>query len=76
MCLKRGEVYENPVTGERAVVRVGAAETKGARLEVDPLTHAVDLLRNGAVLAVIIHRPCRGRSSAAATASPCSWYKI
>ena len=26
--LKRGEVYENPVTGERAVVRVGTAEEK------------------------------------------------
>jgi len=33
--LKRGEVYENPVTGERAVVRVGTAETQGARLVVD-----------------------------------------
>lgn len=29
--LERGEVYETPVTGERAVVRVGAAETGGAR---------------------------------------------
>jgi quercetin dioxygenase-like cupin family protein len=35
LVLKRGEVYENPVTGERAVVRVGTAETKGARLVVD-----------------------------------------
>lgn len=33
--LKRGEVYENPVTGERAVVRVGTVETKGARLVVN-----------------------------------------
>lgn len=33
--LKRGEVYENAVTGERAVVRVGTAETKGAQLVVD-----------------------------------------
>jgi hypothetical protein len=33
--LKRGEVYENPVTGERAAVRVGTAETNGARLVVD-----------------------------------------
>lgn len=32
---KRGEVYENPVTGERAVVRVGTAETNGARLVAD-----------------------------------------
>jgi quercetin dioxygenase-like cupin family protein len=33
--LKRGEVYENPVTGERAVVRVGTDETAGTRLVVD-----------------------------------------
>jgi quercetin dioxygenase-like cupin family protein len=32
---RRGEVYENPVTGERAVVRVGTDETRGERLEVD-----------------------------------------
>src|SRR5262245_12751367 len=37
--LKRGEVYENPVTGERAVVRVGTAETQGARLVVDLHLH-------------------------------------
>jgi quercetin dioxygenase-like cupin family protein len=33
--LKKGEVYENPVTGERAVVRVGTDETAGERLVVD-----------------------------------------
>lgn len=33
--LKRGEVYENPVTGERAVIRVGTHETGGERLVVD-----------------------------------------
>jgi quercetin dioxygenase-like cupin family protein len=33
--LRRGEVYENPMTGERAVVRVGTDETAGARLVVD-----------------------------------------
>lgn len=32
---RRGEVYENPVTGERAVVRVGTDETRGERLVVD-----------------------------------------
>ena len=32
---KRGEVYENPVTGERAVIRVGTDENAGARLVVD-----------------------------------------
>jgi quercetin dioxygenase-like cupin family protein len=30
-----GDVYENPVTGERAVVRVGTAETAGKLLVVD-----------------------------------------
>jgi quercetin dioxygenase-like cupin family protein len=33
--LKQGEVYENPVTGERAVVRVGTDQTSGERLVVD-----------------------------------------
>jgi quercetin dioxygenase-like cupin family protein len=33
--VKRGEVYLNPVTGERVVVRLGTAETNGARLVVD-----------------------------------------
>jgi quercetin dioxygenase-like cupin family protein len=32
---KRGEVYENPVTGERAVICVGSAESGGLRLVVD-----------------------------------------
>jgi hypothetical protein len=30
--LKAGEVYENPVTGERAVIRIGAETTRGERL--------------------------------------------
>jgi quercetin dioxygenase-like cupin family protein len=33
--LKKGEVYENPITGERAVVRVGTDQTAGERLVVD-----------------------------------------
>jgi len=33
--LRRGEVYENPVTGERAVIRIGTGETDGERLVVD-----------------------------------------
>lgn len=33
--LRRGEVYENPATGERAVVRLGTDESAGARLVVD-----------------------------------------
>ncbi len=33
--LKRGEVYENPVIGERVVIRVGTYETGGERLVVD-----------------------------------------
>lgn len=32
---KTGEVYENPVTGERAVVRLGTEESDGGRLVVD-----------------------------------------
>jgi quercetin dioxygenase-like cupin family protein len=32
---KAGDVYENPVTGERAVVRVGAEESGGEHLVVD-----------------------------------------
>lgn len=32
---KSGEVYENPVTGERAVVRLGTEESDGGRLVVD-----------------------------------------
>ena len=33
--LKAGEVYENPVTGERAVIRIGTDTTGGERLVVD-----------------------------------------
>jgi quercetin dioxygenase-like cupin family protein len=32
---KRGEVYDNPVTGERVVVRLGTQETGGERLVID-----------------------------------------
>ena len=32
---KAGEVYENPVTGERAVLRIGTGTTGGERLVVD-----------------------------------------
>ena len=32
---KAGEVYENPVTGERVVVRSGTEETDGSHLVVD-----------------------------------------
>jgi mannose-6-phosphate isomerase-like protein (cupin superfamily) len=32
---KAGEVYENPVTGERVVVRVGTEDSGGGRLVVD-----------------------------------------
>ena len=33
--LKRGEVYENPVTGERSIIRIGTAETNGEHLISD-----------------------------------------
>src|SRR5215468_5937017 len=32
---KAGDVYENPVTGERAVVRIGTEQTGGELLVVD-----------------------------------------
>jgi quercetin dioxygenase-like cupin family protein len=32
---KRGEVYDNPVTGERVVIRLGTQETGGERLLAD-----------------------------------------
>ena len=32
---KRGEVYDNPVTGERVVIRLGTQETGGERLVAD-----------------------------------------
>jgi quercetin dioxygenase-like cupin family protein len=32
---RRGDVFENPVTGERAVVRIGTADTNENRLVVD-----------------------------------------
>ena len=33
--VRAGEVYENPATGERAVIRVGTAESEGELLVVD-----------------------------------------
>jgi mannose-6-phosphate isomerase-like protein (cupin superfamily) len=33
--LKRGDVFDNPVTGERATIRLGTRETRGDRLVVD-----------------------------------------
>lgn len=33
--LRRGEIYDNPVTGVRAIVRVGTDETDGERLVID-----------------------------------------
>lgn len=33
--LKAPEVYENPATGERAVIRIGTGTTGGERLVVD-----------------------------------------
>ena len=33
--LKAGEVYLNPVTGERAVIRIGTDTTGGERLVID-----------------------------------------
>jgi quercetin dioxygenase-like cupin family protein len=36
--LKQGEVYENPATGIKAIIRVGTYETNGERLVVDLYT--------------------------------------
>jgi quercetin dioxygenase-like cupin family protein len=36
--LRRGEIYDNPVTGVRAIVRVGTDETNGERLVIDMQT--------------------------------------
>jgi mannose-6-phosphate isomerase-like protein (cupin superfamily) len=33
--LKRGDVFDNPITGERATIRLGTRETRGDRLVVD-----------------------------------------
>lgn len=33
--LRRGEIYDNPVTGQRAIIRVGTEETDGERLVID-----------------------------------------
>ena len=32
---KWGDVFQNPITGERATIRLGTCETKGERLVVD-----------------------------------------
>ena len=32
---RRGDVFDNPVTGERATIRLGTRETNGQRLIVD-----------------------------------------
>ena len=32
---KRGDVFDNPITGERATIRLGTRETRGDRLVVD-----------------------------------------
>ncbi|MFP5288412.1 MAG: cupin domain-containing protein, partial [Thermoanaerobaculia bacterium] len=47
---KRGEVYDNPVTGERVVVRLGTQETGGERLLAD-----IYLRPGGAVAGEHIH---------------------
>jgi quercetin dioxygenase-like cupin family protein len=48
--LKAGEVYENPVTGERAVIRIGTDSTNGERLVVD-----TSVRPGGAVMGEHIH---------------------
>ena len=49
---KRGEVYDNPVAGERVVIRLGNQETGGERLIADiyvrPGGAVAALARNGA----------------------------
>ena len=47
---KRGEVYDNPVTGERVVIRLGTQETGGERLLAD-----IYLRPGGAVAGEHIH---------------------
>jgi len=47
---KRGEVYDNPVAGERVVIRLGTQETGGERLVVD-----IYVRPGGAVAAEHIH---------------------
>jgi quercetin dioxygenase-like cupin family protein len=48
--LRRGEVYENPVTTIRAVIRVGTWETNGERLVAD-----LDVRKCGAGAALHMH---------------------
>ena len=33
--VKRGDVFDNPITGERATIRLGTRETRGERMVVD-----------------------------------------
>jgi len=47
---RRGEVYDNPVTGERVVIRLGTQETGGERLVAD-----VYVRPGGAVVGEHIH---------------------
>ena len=47
---KRGEVYDNPVTGERVVIRLGTQETGGERLVAD-----VYIRPGGAVVGEHVH---------------------
>jgi quercetin dioxygenase-like cupin family protein len=47
---KRGEVYDNPVTGERVVIRLGTQETGGERLVAD-----IYVRPGGAVVGEHIH---------------------
>lgn len=47
---KRGEVYDNPVTGERVIIRLGTQETGGERLVVD-----IHVRPGGAVAVEHIH---------------------
>src|SRR5262245_48494421 len=54
--VKRGEVYENPVTKERTVVRLGTAETDGRKLVSD-----LYLKPGGAVAGEHLHPNIRER---------------
>lgn len=47
--LKRGDVFDNPVTGERATIRLGTRETRGERL-------VIELELRGAGFGLALHR--------------------
>ncbi len=59
---KAGDVIENPVTGERAVIRIGTEESGGEFLLVDLFVSP-----GGAVIGEHVHpaRPVRGRGPGA-----------